>query len=570
MPSIERHWRWAYACSALLALGVTLWLASRLGPFDGVSVIQWSRLLAFDTAVQALVWYGAARSLYRYARTAHQHEWTRARAIAGDTSAIPVAGIPRAQDAADGQPGLLLVIPWRLSQRGCLATLWRAVVIALAFVLMLGAAIGIAVLLLLEVFRTDQVLVILGVMLALVLAGLGLFALFIRLLSRPSGSRIAWSLIASEEGITQHRDGKPDVFIRWSDARLLEVWSSALSRRERQHWRGYTLYSRTARIEWQEYAEPYTWAIPDGISRDELAQRQRALLTLIQARSGLTPRSFNPDLQQASEPSPAVAPLTTATRRFSVAGVSALLAIAAVLVVIGSATLLLPLTSIVALDFCVALVFGLSGGGVLVFTLLMMVRPARTDLPVDYHLPPVPPITLERDAVTLAWRWPLSARAQGLAIAVVGGLVCAAGVIGVISAVGNGFGDSTSILSGSTLHYLIGCVVALLGLLVFALAWSDVVKRSWYVEVTHEGLSRRVGKRGETLAWAEIETVIAHMSSGRVTGFQARHAGTDTAIEWPPIARAPARARGIAISGEELAALVLARSGRTLTVKTDE
>jgi len=573
MPSIERYWRWAYACSALLAIGVTLWLTSQLGPFDGVSAIQWSRLLDFDTTLQALIWYGAIWSLYRYARTAHQRERARERALAGGPSAIPEASVPLAQDAAHDEPVLPLVIPWRLAQRGCLSTLWRAVAIVLAVVLGLFAATGISVLLLLEVFRTNQVIIILGVLLALTVAWIWLVALLIRRLARPSGSRIAWSLSASDEGITQRRDGKPDVLIRWPDARLLEVWSSTLSGRNHQHWRGYTLYSREARIEWEEYPESSTWAIPDGVLRDEMAQRQRALLALIQARSGLTPRTFNPNLQQASSPNPAVAPLTAATRRFSVAGVSVLLAIAAVLVVISSAGLLLPLTGIFALDFCVALIFCLSGGGVLIYTLRLLLRPTRPEPLMDYRLPPVPPIILEREAVSLAQPWPLSARVQGLAIAMVGGIVCAAGVVGVVRAIGSGFGDSSSVLTVGAFHYVLACLVALLGLLLLFVAGNDVVQRATYVEATPDGLNQRMGKRGETLAWAEVESVVARMSGGRVTGFQAHHEGTGTAIEWSPTARISARivgAGGISITGEELAALVIARSGRTLIVTADE
>ncbi|HST87920.1 MAG TPA: hypothetical protein VLJ14_06025, partial [Ktedonobacterales bacterium] len=256
MPSIERHWRLLFVAALLLAAGVTFYLGTRLIAFDGAGGIHPSlNGLDWDTATTSLWFYGAAFWLWRLARRSRTHERARRRALAGDTLAIPPADI--ALDAGDEAPATQfpLVVSWQLAHTGCRATLWRTAVVLLAILLGVAAIIGV-MLLQVMVAHIRSLAVILGTMALLTIAGYVLIARLIRSLPRSTGSR-ADTIITGEQGITQRRPGKPDLLIPWDQARLLEVWDTRPYTGGRQHWRGYTLYSAAARIEWQEFPASY-------------------------------------------------------------------------------------------------------------------------------------------------------------------------------------------------------------------------------------------------------------------------------------------------------------------------
>ncbi len=569
MPSIERHWRLLFVAALLLAAGVTFYLGTRLIAFDGAGGIHPSlNGLDWDTATTSLWFYGAAFWLWRLARRSRTHERARRRALAGDALAIPPADIALDTDEEAPATHLPLVVSWQLAHTGCRATLWRTAVVLLA--ILLGFAAIIAVLILqVMVACIGSLAVILGTMALLTIAGYVLIARLIRSLPRSTGSR-ADTIITGEQGITQRRPGKPDLLIPWDQARLLEVWDTRPYTGGRQHWRGYTLYSAAARIEWQEFPASYPQATPDGIARDELIQRQRALLALIHTRTGLTPRTFDDTFQLKDASIP--------PRRFSLSGTAFALAIAAAFLFAAIAALALPLTHYPFLNLYVAITIAPIGLTILVFFFRSLVSsptsPASRVSPPAPPLPPPPPIALGApdQIVALSHTLSLRSRLSGLFGGLLGAVDLVAAVLGGI--VENASPSHASVFSTAGLRLLAAAIIiAIPAFIVLVLGWADVFKRATTLQADATGMSKRTGNKETLITWHEIEAVTARAKHGKYTTFAVVADNDDVTIDWlasPGSAHARRNPPSLAISGEELAALVVARSGRTLTIAADE
>lgn len=564
MPSIERRWRLLFVASALIALILPL---SFFGPWlfffvQGAPLSSPLSLLDLSTFLTLITFLGVAFWLWRLACRGRAHEQARRRALAGDVLAIPAADI--ALDTSDEAPAatqLPLVVSWHLAHTGCRATLWRTTVVLLAILMGFAAIIGVMLLLLLR-FRLDQPLIVLGTFVALSLAGIGLISLLIRRLSRPTGS-VAYTIIADDQGVTWRRPAKADLLIPWDQARLLEVWAGDLHTGH-QHWHGYTLYGPGVRVEWQEYPASYIQAAPDGIARDELIQRQRALLALIHARTSLTPRTFDDAFQVKDASIP--------PRRFSLSGTAFALAIAAALLFAAVAALALPLTRYPLLNLYVAITIGPIGLTILVIFFQTLVSSPDTPAsrtPPAPPLPPAPPIALGDPGPAVALSHTLTLRSRLLGL--FGGLLAA---VDLVAAARGFIGDASpghpSIFSTAGLRLLAAVIVALPAFFVLMLAWADVFKRATTLQASATGLSERAGNKETMITWHETEAVTARVKHGTYTSFAVTTRDSDTSIGWPARATHARRdAPGLTISGAELAALVVARSGRALTIAAD-
>lgn len=379
-------------------------------------------------------------------------------------------------------------------------------------------------------------------------------------------SSVAYTITADDQGVTWRRPGKPDLLMPWDQARLLEVWNGGTGSGGRYFWRGYTLYSPTARVEWQEYPASYTQAVPDGIARDELAQRQRALLALIHARTGLTPRTFDAAFQLKD---PSIPP-----RRFSLSGTAFALAIAAAFLFAAVAALVLPLTHYPLLNLYVAVTIAPIGLTILFSFFQTLV--SSPDTPTSRaprlapSLPPTPPIALgdPEHAVALSHALSLRSRLSALFGVLLGAADLVAAALGGI--VENASPSHASVFSIAGLRLFVAAVVSLPAIIVLMLAWGDVFKRATILQADATGLSERTGNKATMITWHEIAAVTARVKHGAYTTFAVTTHDSDTSIGWPAGAsHARRNPSGLTITGAELAALVVAHSGRTLTIAAD-
>lgn len=346
---------------------------------------------------------------------------------------------------------------------------------------------------------------------------------------------------ADDAGLHFHRIGtrKRDKSVPWGEARLLEVW---LSGSGRQRARGFTLYGERTEIE---------WSLPRG--RQARTQKQSdieaALLAAIHAHTGLSPRTLAPALRAPdSRPAERAGPKPR--------GIVLLIVVMLLPFVAAAATLLLPLTTVPALNAYTALTFGMLG-------LLLVIASVqalgelfhRTPIPdPGAILPPEMPTLDTPGAGVYALRWRVPARTR-LAEAALGTLF-AGNVVPLLAVmVGAGPADGVSPI----LNFALGGMV-LLGALLLAGA-----ARSGRHTIIAEATGLRSGR--QTLRWDEVDEVVARVPSRTAVGFKVVGDEGEVTIEWPAKVHTAPRSGAQAITPGELAALVVARSGKALRVE---
>lgn len=430
----------------------------------------------------------------------------------------------------------------------------HAVLFSLALLVTLPATTLGALSLLLWIGIRNAVLV-LGVPTALLLANIVVYAAFIR--RRAPDKRLEW-LVATHSGLVWQRTGRADVEIPWYDARLLEIWQER-HRRGAEPLQGYTLYGRLTRIEWRNL--PAAWIAPEGMTYSELAHRQRQLLDLIAAKTGLMPRTFADDLKM---PDPgARASRSGIILAFALLGAICLLVFAALLG-LAVASVMLPITPLAVVNAITATC--LAGAAIflagLVLAAIVKVRRVRATV-TTYPLPTLPDeIAAKTSVAGLGYKSRLWARVEN----VVCGLLLAWQIVPLcIAFVGFLTYPASSPQSRVQVLVLTGflfCIAIGVGLL-----WSGLRGRSTYVWADGEGLHERDGRRARFLPWEAVQSVQVETIAGKAASFEVR--GAARVISWPAsdVRIRPPRDRGaLALTPDELAALVVARSGRSLTV----
>jgi hypothetical protein len=100
-----------------------------------------------------------------------------------------------------------------------------------------------------------------------------------------------------------------------------------------------------------------------------------------------------------------------------------------------------------------------------------------------------------------------------------------------------------------------------------------VFKRATTLEATAAGLSERTGRRVTAITWGAISAVTARVKHGKFTSFTVVTDDAGVTIDWLAGTGSSHPRRNpssFTTTGEELAALVVARSGKTLIMKPDE
>jgi hypothetical protein len=551
MPAADRRWRQALGLALCIALvcialaGYYLFVVAPMNverggsPFAGLS---WS------DAWQPVFWIVVVLAIFSSALHARKRERLRQRAISGQPDAVPPSIIvPDPADALDVSAAPL-PLAWRMLRTP------HAVLFSLALLVTLPAATLGSLFLLLWIGIRNAVLV-LGVPIALLMVNLSVYALLMR---RRAPHKRLERLVATHSGLVWQRTGRADVEMPWYDARLVEVWHERQGRHA-EPLQGYTLYSRLARIEWR--ALPAEWIAPEGVTYSELAHRQRQLLDVIAAKTGLMPRTFADDLKRP-EPG-ARASRSGVILAFALLGAICVLVFAALLG-LAVASLLLPITPLPVVNAITAA--SLAGVAVFLTGLLVVaivtVRRERTAI-AAFSLPGLPDeIAATTSAAGLGYKSGMWAHAENI----VCGLLLAWQIVPMcmafVSFTTYPASSPQSRVQALVLSGFLLCVVVGAGLL-----WSGLRNRSTYVWADVEGLHKRDGRHVHFLPWEAVQSVQVEMIAGKAASFEVR--GATRAIGWPASdARIlpPRDDDARALTPDELAAVVVERSGRTLTV----
>lgn len=380
-PDTDRHWHGLLVFSSLFVLGslvaipIFLIVAVTQSWGTGGSLLDH---LDLTQPLSAGLFALFGLSLRREALCARDRNERRARFLAGDTAAIPLAKDPLLPNGANPLPALPLELSGKgvtgmsslARLRGC--AFFPLLLIVPALLLIAGVLASSPIN---HFVRGGGAITIYATLGVTVVAEVLLFRRFLRLNEEPLAGRV----IAIEEGLVRPQRRRAPTLIRWQDARLLEAASSS----QRQRFtRVLSLQSANTSVSWYE--------VPGGDSG-----KQGAFLAVVEARTGLLPRTFSPALQQ-----PDLVPVGTAAlapARNPAWVYLVILLFAALLLALGAALLLVPLTGILPLDVAVTLSFALPGLYIIFYSLRIRLREVRQLHPLTYALPIAPSLVGSTD-----------------------------------------------------------------------------------------------------------------------------------------------------------------------------
>jgi hypothetical protein len=498
-------------------------------------------------------------SLFFASHAARKRSRLRWLALRGDVSKMPLASVVTDPSDAPDAAHLPFPLPWRRMPRGrevgfwLFLLLWGSVLLIVEFAVLvlvaqltntdLGTMLGSLV----QADIIDDVVLAILLVVVMGFVVLGLIGL-IRGLRSPLGPKYA--LVAGGEGIAAlHLKGQGPR-LRWGEIRLLEV--SRMSARGNE--RIFTVYGNGRSISWHDFEKPPRKRFRPDIPREEFTCRQRALLALIATRTGLQPRTFSTALMRDDELAKRRSPNSRASVYVVGYGVATLLFLLAM------AILALPLTHNLLLNGYAAATTAVSGLG-----LAAMVRrtlgprragPAQPSLP--YALPVAPTAGLE--SFDLMSRRGLGSRLKEFAI----GFALTLDIVPAFAAQAN-LPDSPLLAFATRAVADLIFLVSIIGMGAIAIALG---RSSTHIIVEAGGLGERAGRKATQLAWDAIVLVSAELERDTPKSFLAL--GRDgEIITWPVHgaiweSKSPLQSH---ISPEELAALVVARSGVQLTTK---
>lgn len=535
------------------------------------------RLLVFALALQALLAFALGGRIAYPARAARQRTRLRLAALAGDLDAMPritVGPRPSAppKDGASNPTDSSITIRWQLSGM----VRWALIPFA---ALAVGGPLA---LLLLAVFSNTLIwsgpastaLTSDGAVAAIVGAPI-LLALLVAMLTlwRPVG------VVANADGLRQlgwlgHERHTP-----WAATRLLEVAPD-------DGWVGkwprtyvYRLYTADgAAVLWRcpGMSQPggdRLWA-PYRLTEPQMRERSLALLTLIQARAGLAPRSCEPKLTRASAPFA----LALTSKRIS-AATRATLALGGVLglaLVVSVALVFPPTTSPLVNGLLLA-----PCGALAIWLLLPIVRLLWRQRQIDGELgaatpdpqPDSPPAAFPMEQTyMIVYGWSPRQRT----ICALAGLVLLPELLPAAlfalaqAAPGAGPLDMAPLASGGAASLSAGAL-ATLGIIGGALLVFGASNGMTVITADAQGVTAHVRPQPVTIPWRAMRSltakrVILNGEDTGVTSYTLLAEGGAPSIVWPAGGANPLLHRRAAqsLTPQGLAALVSARSGVAL------
>jgi hypothetical protein len=383
--------------------------------------------------------------------------------------------------------------------------------------------------------------------------------------ARPPRPRI----IFSADGIQAYpRFGRRRT-LRWEEARLLEALYAPFPVRQ------YILYGPRGRfVRWTDYLPSganfmqRSALTPDGITQEEMAVRLESALATVIARTGLTPRTLDPRLQ---EPTPA--PKQGLLRRIGmiIAATVAIVFLAPIFIALLGFPLGLGVYALIQQPFSGPL-FNLasgaalaSGGALLVLWLLVELvytlvqsRVASAKTLPGQELLDFTDVHQEYELV-LPQPWRQAAFSFLILLLLVCG--CAIGVIGQVMSSQAPGGD----VSASSDTSPIMLPIVFLGFISAALLLArlrDGVRTIKRIRADAMGLHFSHARIAYDLQWEQIDALHVRVAKGRPISYSARAEMARKSIEWSATARAGKPSAGNApITAATLAALIEQRTG---------
>ncbi len=561
MPFLDRYWwlRLLGGITMMITTGVagwTLWQSPI--PLSDLWVSDlWGDEVARFSAQNDLLVIGLCILLFmqgisvvRSSVHAHDRCNRRLAALRGDADIIPVAGIPLHPADAPDVTVTPLVLQWAASRatrliiaplEGFLCALFLVLPFAVAGAMIYAVQHGAFASL-----RLGVSAILMFVTIVLVYGILSCVAVSLLVRELPADFGRPFGVWASPEGIaSMDRHGKRR-FLRWEVMRLLEVTTN-----DTRTSRTFRVYGFHMAVEWSIPALGSSYP-PLYITASEMVERSQSLLDLINARTGLAPRTFDRPSRQVSGKASTVAAigcivvLVLATAGF-VAGL--------VFIPVASSHLLN-----LALIGTVIYILAVVAGAVVVSAIRKPAASEQRDsteqLPDDVSV-----------SYTLNFGPPVGRR---LFTALSGIIMCVDLVpaalwlfAGVPVPYRGAFPNITGIFGyGATL------ILLLIGLIGLSILIGALRSRVTVVTADATGLTARRGRTTRSIAWNEVERVEGETVGGTITRYTVQ--GAAVTISWPTVnARLPRRRDGdgvLPISPHGLAQLVAARTGTVLSI----
>lgn len=597
MPFFDRFW-WLQTLAAILLLalgafivvGYILYfypLEEELGEAHAPTIAL-ALVIAVVFVVLALI---AAERSFR----AQERRRRRQRALAGDLAAMPPSRITVDAAKAPDVTHEPLTVMWRPRTSSIVSN--RIVLACVILVILIF--LGFAVFVLIHQPDPDPYVGGLGWLVPLFFTvEFGLIGV-VTLQELPKALGTRTGVTATAAGVTWRTPWRRQRFVRWQDARLFEVIPTG----KLDLARAYILYSESDNgtrrfVRWQDYGNDLEISlpgfpalgkqdyVPDGISPDEMAGRTRAILDLVAARTGPTPRTLHRGLQPAD--------VARLLRPGAIASRAPFLVMGLFLLGLAVTSARFPPVALDgALDLVSALALALAGCSCLLFALLLAPLLAR-DLerermpfaeglaasapPAPLPTPPTPPSQLSLrpgEAYVLPFGIPPFVRpsvALGGALLVVGGipgyLWLVAWLPALFAPVVSGSGVGTTPLWDSA--NILGLVLTSFGLFGLLLLWTALFGRALRereIRADAAGLHLHLAGLHRDLSWEAVESLTLVTSKGRPQLYRIVGNSGKTDLGWPAQpnrwSRPPREHHPI--SPNALAALVAQQSGVPLT-----
>lgn len=578
MPILDRHWwlRVLLACGAsILAIAYVAWCVRTALSIPPRSPFPPGPAVIPSVIVIPLLLFLTAR--YSVVTALPSRRRARLAAIQGVQEEVPASLIVPRPERAPDVAAAPLAIAWHpfTFRRIDSALAWVVLVLALGLLLLITffMSLGEA-----RASYRDFPEVFLHAMLsALLVSGLGI-AFLIAATVVSAFFMGGWSMgfaapviaffgkpfdvVANTAGITAHDPWGRAHHVRWDDTRLLEVSiaPSVLGR-----YRVFTLYGRDSYARWRDDTGSDVSAPIrlHGITREEGAKRLQSMLDLIAARTGHTPRTFDSALA-ADRRSVLPRPLGRILRMLPLA-----LACAVVAVVCS----LFPLTNAGALNSVTSAAYVILAASCLVFPFIYRRRsPTATRERVDRS--DTGATTIDQDSRQTYVVYTAFPRSMTLTILFSSLLIWLAALPLLFAWLGTLGMSAFQALQLSHLWPSQAAAVLVgfaggVGLLIcaFAAVGLSTTSDSIDVQADAEGLRAPGASKDSFLPWDAVDVMTLSAQDDSSYTYTAIGDYARTTITWPASSATPARAdpRFIAVTPEQFAALVVARSGKRLS-----
>lgn len=573
MRDRDRFW-WARLIS-----GLAFCAAGVIGPYFVVNAIPWGG--PFMTATQyalmlavagllALACLGGGVALSSVpARGRHVR---RLAALRGDASAMPPAAIHPDPSGAPDVADQSLELTWRESV-GTQFVNW--LLIATLVVVPLPSAGFSFFEIVAPVFWPSRPISLIEAILRI--AGISVFAalliglliLLVRVLpllfGRPFG------ITASASGVDERTQLGTRVFLAWNEIRLLEVTKGSA-----QWKRAFVLYAPGKSINWTEYVSSIGGSpfVPVGATASEMTLRQAALLDLIAAQTGLTPRTFDKAMQR--EPGSVPAAKREASRS---SGAIALLVVALIIPGFAAAEGFFPVTPYGWLNWASAGSLGLAA----LLTFIASVWTALTTRPLPAHAAPpsagAPSLEAPGVTYTFTWRTPGLRRLWFILVGLILVVNLASGAylllwmfyLQITFIVPSLHPQLTGDPFPGIGQFFLAFFLIGFGMMGLALVYAGTIAATAQIQATKDGLSLVGGRRERLIPWPGVLDISWGRGAGGQTAYLVKSDVPTVQISWPAgiqtASELPPRDGALPIGPDELAALVAARTGKPISVR---